>query len=206
MEPKPVASTSSSGRTSIVPAMGARMPEATAMATVDEPIETRTVAASAHASSRGGNCAPMAKLTAACAAPEARRTPLKPPAAARITSGLAMGAKASIVSRRRPPELRYAGSCTLRPSVARATSAATTIATSGKPTRCRRRLGRVPLAATASAQPPARINATGNRIASRARRAPAGAGAVRPSSCGGGVPALPPLAVSTAAGAPKTAS
>ncbi len=49
-EPKPVASTSSSGRTPMVAAMGARIPEATAMATVAEPMETRTAAASAQAS------------------------------------------------------------------------------------------------------------------------------------------------------------
>ena len=57
--------------------MGARMPEATAMATVAEPMDTRTAAASAQASSSGGMCAPIANVTAACAAPEARRTPLK---------------------------------------------------------------------------------------------------------------------------------
>ena len=54
MEPVPVANTSSSGRTPMWPAMGASTDEATAMATVAEPMETRMTAASSQASTSGG--------------------------------------------------------------------------------------------------------------------------------------------------------
>ena len=130
-DPDPVARTSISGRTPMDTAIGARIPDATAMATVADPMETRTVAASAHARTSGGMCVPIASVTAACAAPEARRTPLNPPAAARITRGPAMGPNESAVSRLKPPGTRYASSCTLPPRIAKATSAAMIIATSG---------------------------------------------------------------------------
>ncbi len=70
------------------------------MATVAEPMETRTTAASNHARTSGGMCAPRASETVACAAPESRRMPLRPPAAARMMSTLAMGSKDSEVRRR----------------------------------------------------------------------------------------------------------
>ena len=94
-EPVPVARTSSSGRTPAWTAIGASTAEATAVATVAEPIETRTTAASSQASTSGGMCAPSASPTVACAAPESRRIPLSPPAAARIISTWAMGSKDS---------------------------------------------------------------------------------------------------------------
>ena len=115
-------------------------------------------------------CAPIAKVTAACAAPEARRTPLEPPAAARITSGLAMGAKASMVSLRRPPERGRRAPAPCGPAWPEPPVRPTTIATSGKPARCRIWLGKVPLAVTASAQPPARISTTGSRICEQSQR------------------------------------
>ncbi len=72
-DPHPVAITSISGRTFMCPAIGASTPEATAIATVDEPMHTRTTAASAQASTSGGICAPIASPTVDCAAPESRK-------------------------------------------------------------------------------------------------------------------------------------
>ena len=51
------------------PAIGASTPEATAIATVAEPMETRTMAAKSHASKRGGMWAPSARVTVAYSCP-----------------------------------------------------------------------------------------------------------------------------------------